>query len=432
MKTIIAGLWLLGASLGWAGSQTNYVAHEWGTFTSVQGGDGQLLPWRPLRTSELPGFVYNWSRPGMDRQVSLGALCGKGDFFSALAQGPLAALWLQRLETPVIYFYAGHEMTADVSVSFPGGLITEWYPQASQINRLAPRAASIGAERTNLPESGAAWRNLTICPRRPGVLPQDASASHYFAAREAEGDLVAVNLPGPTNITRETEKFIFYRGAGNFTTPLRVNVNTSDTLVVGNTGAEKLGHLFLVSIHDGQGAFAQLDGLEAGNSISWVNLDWLSSAEWKHFSLSRFKSEIAPPMEAALTSEGLFPAEARAMVDTWKDSWFTEDGDRVLYILPRAWTDRILPLTLDPKPRKLVRVMVGRAEIIPPTVEAKLSGELAEARRGDNGAREQALGELKKLGRFAEPALLLARVQAPTADGTLARNLLSEIARPKN
>src|ERR1051326_7500271 len=35
------------------------VAHEWGTFTSVQGGDGVLLDWRPLETSRLPGFVYD-------------------------------------------------------------------------------------------------------------------------------------------------------------------------------------------------------------------------------------------------------------------------------------------------------------------------------------------------------------------------------------
>ena len=35
----------------------SYVAHEWGTFTSVQGGDGVLLDWRPLETSRLPKFV---------------------------------------------------------------------------------------------------------------------------------------------------------------------------------------------------------------------------------------------------------------------------------------------------------------------------------------------------------------------------------------
>src|SRR5215469_12267604 len=50
-----------------ADASTNYVAHEWGTFTSVQGGDGNLLPWHSLRVSELPGFVYNWTTAGMNR-----------------------------------------------------------------------------------------------------------------------------------------------------------------------------------------------------------------------------------------------------------------------------------------------------------------------------------------------------------------------------
>ena len=43
------------ASLPACGS---YVAHEWGTFTSVQGADGVQTEWNPLVTSELPQFVY--------------------------------------------------------------------------------------------------------------------------------------------------------------------------------------------------------------------------------------------------------------------------------------------------------------------------------------------------------------------------------------
>ena len=45
---------------------------------------------------------------------------------------------------------------------------------------------------------------------------------------------------------------------------------------------------------------------------------------------------------------------------------------RVFYVLPRQWTDDTLPLTLQPGPRELVRVMVGRAEIIPPAADWEL------------------------------------------------------------
>src|SRR3989440_12264939 len=122
----------LAASLMGAKPCGPYAAHEWGTFTSVQGGDGVLLDWRPLETSRLPNFVYNWKKPGLSRQPA-GALAPRKD----------AMTTLQRMETPVIYFYADEEQTVDVAVDFPKGLITEWYPQARQIGPStvpAPRA----------------------------------------------------------------------------------------------------------------------------------------------------------------------------------------------------------------------------------------------------------------------------------------------------
>jgi len=66
--------------------------------------------------------------------------------------------------------------------------------------------------------------------------------------------------------------------------------------------------------------------------------------------------------------QGLYPKEAAAMIKTWNDSWF-EEGLRLFYFVPRAAADAILPITLDPKPEELVRVFVGRAEILTPEME---------------------------------------------------------------
>jgi len=102
-------------------------------------------------------------------------------------------------------------------------------------------------------------------------------------------------------------------------------------------------------------------------------------------------------------------------VNTWKDSWFEEDGLRVLYILPRAWTDQTLPITMNPAPRELVRVMVGRAEIIPPDQQERIRDAITRAAdaESDAVASNEAKEEFRKLGRFAEPALSLALRQAP-------------------
>src|SRR2546429_5550108 len=81
-----------------------------------------LLDWRPLESSRLPNFVYNWQHPGLNRHPG-GML--------TLTKNVLVTL--QRMETPVIYFYTDQPQTVDVSVDFPKGTITEWYPQASQI-----------------------------------------------------------------------------------------------------------------------------------------------------------------------------------------------------------------------------------------------------------------------------------------------------------
>jgi hypothetical protein len=93
-----------------------------------------------------------------------------------------------------------------------------------------------------------------------------------------------------------------------------------------------------------------------------------------------------------LTGLGLYPKEARAMVETWADSWFTE-GARVFYIVPRATVDSLLPLTIAPAPVELQRVFVGRLEILSPRTKDTLEHAL---RAGDSET-------LTAFGRFLEP-----------------------------
>src|SRR3954463_10626080 len=79
---------------------SGFVAHEWGTFTSVQGSDAVQLEWSPLVSSELPKFVYDCSR---------GYPSGRHG-----SDSKAAFLTLQRMETPVIYFYSEQARTVDV------------------------------------------------------------------------------------------------------------------------------------------------------------------------------------------------------------------------------------------------------------------------------------------------------------------------------
>ena len=55
-------------------------------------------------------------------------------------------------------------------------------------------------------------------------------------------------------------------------------------------------------------------------------------------------------MEKILGSQRMNPDEARAMIATWARSWFSADGVRVFYVVPRPLVDALLPLKIDPAP----------------------------------------------------------------------------------
>lgn len=387
MKTILFSLVAAVAAfrlLASPGATGDYVAHEWGTFTSVQGADGRQLEWNPLTVSELPEFVYDMLETrGTTRAGGPTVFLAKTAFST-----------LQRMETPVIYFYADQPQTVNVDVRFPQGLVTEWYPQARP---LAKRAGS-----NDLPKRDQiAWDNVRVLPKSDATeLPSDKSGSHYFAARGAEANRIQITLPGGK---AETEKFLFYRGVGNFRAPLTVTT-TDDAreFTLKNDSHDSLGHLFVFQLRDGCGSFQKLEALKPGETQS-VRL-----THERHFMTQNdLRLKIREAMEKALVAEGLYKPEAAAMVATWDDSWFTESGVRVLYTLPTAWTDRILPLKLTPAPRQVTRVFVGRAEVITPAMEFALLRQMLRYSDGDEAIRNDAVKTVRALGlgRFAEPAV---------------------------
>ena len=444
MASGLAAVFGLSALLTASKMPRKYVAHEWGTFTSVQGGDGALLDWRPLETARLPGFVYDWTHPGLNRQAA-------GGFAPGGVLTKRVMITLQRMETPVIYFYGDEEQTVDVEVKFPQGQITEWYPQAAQIgpstvpippaiamldnyvhNAGVKPAFTFASLLRNKPvsDSRARWQNVRILPAKQHrelarSLPLDRSGSHYFSARDTDADYVRVNSLVATNPLPEHEQFIFYRGVGNFATPLRVTMNAGSAVTLANTCQAPLVHLFVLGLEGKAGGYSEVDRLAPGEQLT-IDLARIQASA----PVETISRRIGERMTESLVSQGLYRREATAMVNTWKDSWFAEDGVRVLYLLPRAWTDGTLPLALDPAPRELGRVMVGRAEVLSPARVHKLSEELVKAKQGETAARERAVAEFRKLGRFGEPALRLAAKGMDGSAYQTAWTLLQASAKP--
>jgi hypothetical protein len=419
-----------------AKNRERYVVHEWGTFTSVQGGDGKLLSWHPLRTSELPKFVYSWANPGLAR------------FSRSLSFGKGAMSSLQRMETPVLYFYSEKARTVDVSVGFPQGTISEWYPQAAQIGPASTFAqppipaldAAIHKVGVNsdftlnrflnaaaLKESRIHWADVEVLDKQEGAEASpsfltDKTGSHYYAARDTDANAIRIQSLVRTNPAPEQDRFLFYRGVGNFSTPLTVYATGDGTITLTNTGPDKLAGLVILNVSEGRAAFRASKELAPGKSE-------ITELPAPSRTVAANANAVAAQLETFLKSSGLYPKEAKAMVNTWKDSWLTEEGVRVLYILPQKWTDQILPISISPAPKELVRVMVGRAEVFTPQAQVRLHDAITAADPNNPESRKAAVRELKRFGRFAEPALSLALAHEDQKRAQPAWALLAEAAK---
>ncbi|HUD98941.1 MAG TPA: hypothetical protein VMR62_05165 [Bryobacteraceae bacterium] len=337
-----------------------FTVHEWGTFTSVAGEDGSAIEWNVLGgKDDLPGFVYN---RGACVSVKSG-LAGT-----------------VRMETPVMYFYSPAALDARVRVVFPKGLITEWYPHGEfQINQQSGSDGS-GTSLARM-TGGIEWRDVQIEPNTAPSLPLENKPSRYYAARATDA--------APIIVGNQHEKFLFYRGIGQFAVPLSAALTSGGNVVVTNLGSDPVPLVMLFENRGGHLGYRNAGTLSGSITLSQPSLNG---------SLPQLQHDL----ENALTAQGLFPKEAQAMVATWQDSWF-EEGSRLIYIVPSRGLDAILPLQVDPTPSQTARVFVGRIELI--------TSETKRAVEGAVVARDRTV--VDRYGRFLDPILSRISAQNP-------------------
>jgi hypothetical protein len=356
------------------------VAHEWGTFTSFSGSNGVPQSFTP-NNEDLPNFVYY---PIDDM--------GKG---GRLRRGGLVSM-----ETPVVYFYADRETKVTLKVDFPKGWITEWYPFAHGAPVRTPQNDANGGQSVR-------W-NVKLTPNDAARFPQDKNnrTNHYFRARETDATPLQVELDGRDLRDRDDygdrmlrgasllqrEKFLFYRGVGTFPPPVTVKALGGDRVSVINASGGRATGLVLVTVRDGKIGFRSVGELPSG-----------ATTEAQIPAADGSRTELGDMLVKELTAAGLYEKEARAMVKTWDSAWFGEEGTRLLYLVPRAKTDELLPLTMDPKPTELVRVLVGRHDFLTPEAEAIADREVQRLRAAEKEINA-AHAALQKLGRFSAEA----------------------------
>jgi tetratricopeptide (TPR) repeat protein len=337
-----------------AASPDGLVLHEWGTFSTFSGSNGTNLKFQPY-DDDLPEFVHGY----MPRQSK---------------QGPQGGTI--SLETPVLYFYSERPITASVQVDFPKGILTEWYPRATRTDhRLV-------------------WPEIKVLPKDNTNLLEEKKKNRYYAARETDAAPLRVAIATEKGRGMEQDKFLFYRGVGDFDLPLSVKAAGGGKFTVNWNGKAPEGDLVLVQVKAGKIRFQQF-GLErkSGGATADVQVPALNATT----------KELGDALVILLTAKGLYEKEAKAMVKTWSSAWFVEEGTRVLYILPPDLTDELLPLKVEPKPTSLTRVLVGRHDVLTPEWEKQIDTWVAHldgANHAPEAARRSAAVEMAKLGRY--------------------------------
>ncbi|WP_437479314.1 hypothetical protein WME75_33170 [Sorangium sp. So ce1014] len=402
-----------------------FIVHEWGTDTVVVGSDGSLQPGLHHEEEDLPAFVYD--------RLEAGSL-----------DGATSTSVNVKMETPVTYFYAEEPLTAFVQVAFRKGIFTQWYPAVREFyppifapNTVAgvttyedpafdpefPFGSPMCSEMYSPNANGyLEWGALDILERDSDIPLPEAPLDRFtwaHARQVGANPLRIAGVPGATEAPQH-ERFLFYRGLGNFDLPVRVTAGVDGAISAENTLGEAIGTAFVLHVGASAGAFvAHPEGIASGGTL----VEHAPSLEGAP-PLDEFVEALGASVIDALDATGLYHDEAVAMVNTWKRQWFRTPGVRVLYLAPQAWTDASIPLLVQPTPDAVVRVMMLRVEVLSPETEAADVG--AARRLADPSTAGEAERHFDDLERFAEPRLR--RALALLGEPAYGEPLLARIA----
>ena len=385
--------------------------HEWGTFTSMQGSDGIDLEGLHHEEEPLPDFVHNLAtlrHPVLPNTPNTPPVPP----VPHLPHHPIIHKGLdfdvngvtQKMETPVIYFHTQARQHVSVHVEFLRGLLTQFFPAPTAVTP-ATDADAGPVDMSTVSRSSLTWEGDVLPGTHPDAPAVAANDPWAFAREVDAAPFVTTDAHGRS----ESEHYIFYRGLGSFSLPIRVTAGDQGQPLLANGATEALPVAFTVEVGSDTARFRRL-GAVAANAPLDASVDALP-LEPKAPAMDR----LAAALTADLIAQGLFADEARAMVRTWSRQWFGTPGTRVLYLVPQTEIARVLPLTITPAPLKTVRVLLGRLEYLTPATEAQVESALKGRRSADAQVRTEAEATLAKLNRFLEAHVrrALAHTQDP-------------------
>lgn len=365
-----------------AALKSGLVVHEWGSMKHQIGTSTSEFDLIGEDQSDLPSFVKVW------------------------ADKP--AIRPQAVEKPILYFYTQEQRKVNVTVRFPEGVLTQWYPDVSFFMPQHDGRGRLGNNQAPSPRNGAlAWQQVELKPDMDASKFAKVDQNHpwWHTARDTDAVPVRVIKDGQEAV----ERFLFYRGAGSYkpmVMPTR-NEPGRDLSVTVPFSQIDLRGVFLVRVNDSGATIAHAPVLRAQGTMQLGGPDHIKPTDQAAQSA---KAQLIESLEAA----GLFPKEAQGLVKIWGDDMFTTPGERLLYLMPSNEVERLLPLDIQPAPSQTVRTLIAWVELSTPEAEKKIMDLVKKLGSEDAQVRSAADAELRSLDRFAEA--ILQRVAGSTTD----------------
>jgi hypothetical protein len=352
-----------------------FLIHEWGVWRVHDDIEMANADMR-AQWDELPAFVYGQTTTR--------------DF---------PRHWDQPIMTvtkPVLFFHAPAAMQADLRVGFPTGVPAVWWPATEN-----PAYQGLGytidgqPRKTEKVATFLEWKLGLKRPHWPVVQApsvKELSTPHWMQTlRDVKCDDVYVSV-GERGRTMEREKFVYYDGLLPRIKALSIKVD-KEKVALKNQEKFAVFDLWIIDNRDAAkprvGRLSRLDG----GGAKAVELDVQKEARWLE--------DAGKTLTAQLKDAGLNEDEAASLTTIWNADFFQSAGVTLFYRVPQEEYDRLLPLTVKPRPEKIVRV--GLVQQIP--FEQELADRVARlVQQLDDDEftrREAAQQELAKLGPVA-------------------------------
>jgi len=213
-----------------------------------------------------------------------------------------------------MFLYTDQPVNLTVEVGFRGGEPWLYYPAATV-------AGVQGASKT------VTWSGL-LAPNATAQIPPVAS-SHWWNELRAVGASLFLSSEGTA------ERFLFYDGPVLFERPFVISRRPGGALV-SPMSVER--SLWLV------------DGATFTESV--VERAPRGSTVVARGDMRTLRARL----DQELRARGLSAAEARSLLETWRDDLFGSPSPRAISFVPRNLYDLMLPVRMDPQPAELVRV----------------------------------------------------------------------------